>query len=315
VTTGPMPYARLRVVLDGGPQPWAVPVDYYRLLRAAVYNLLRTTDASLAEFLHRDGFSEQRPAIDFPGSRNLSAAEGRTADTFKLFCFSSLIGDGALQQGRLVFDKPVVWFFVTPLPFLAEGILAALRRSGTLRVGRVDLRTTVLEMLDAPPIQTTLTGVLLSPLVVSVSLPADARSGPGDVVDAGATGSELPSRAGRQRHYLTREDSITLMEARLRSNLLAKHRAVYGVEPEDPAFGFLWTAASPLWPAADRSTRLVRLSGRGGPPVRVRGNLGAVTLAGTPELLRLALHTGLGQYNASGMGFLLPATEAQMLQV
>ena len=48
--------------------------------------------------------------------------------------------------------------------------------------------------------------------------------------------------------------------------------------------------------------------------MRVRGSLGAVTLAGSPDLLRLALHAGLGQYNASGMGFLLPEGDLQAIQ-
>ena len=312
----PVAYTRLRVVLDGGPQPWAVPIDYYRLLRAAVYNLLRKADAPLAEFLHSSGFSSESPAIDFRGSRDMPAGPGRTAEAFKLFCFSSLLGDGTLRQGRLVFDRPIVWFFATPVGFLAEALIGALGQAGALRIGRVDLKVADLRRLDEPAIDTALTCVLLSPLVISVMVPAaPVEPGPGDVIDATAAGAEPAGRARRQRHHLTREDGITVTEARLRDNLLAKHRALYGIEPVEADFKFLWATASEIWPAADRPTRLVRLSGPKDPPVRVRGSLGAVTMAGTPELLRLALHTGLGQYNASGMGFLLPEGEAQVLQV
>jgi len=315
-TSDPIACTRLRIVLDGGPQPWSIPIDYYRLLRAAVYNLLHRVDPQLAEFLHSGGFSAESPAIDFRTSRDLPSAPAPTPETFKLFCFSSLIGEGSLRQGRLTFDRPALWFFATPLGFVADTLTSALRETGTLRIGRVDLKVANLRRLDKPAVDNPLTGVLLSPLVISAPVPSALPNvGPADSVDPAATGSEPAPPAGRRRRYLTREDGIVLTETRLRSNLLAKHRALYGVEPEDPEFTFLWSAASTLWPTPDRPTRLVRLSARGQPPVRVRGSLGAVTLTGSPEMLRLALHAGLGQYNASGMGFLLPETESPLLQV
>lgn len=313
-TTRSIAYTRLRIVLDGGPQPWAVPIDYYRLLRAAVYRLLHTADPNLAEFLHAGGFSAESPAIDFCSARDLPSGPAPAAEIFKLFCFSSLIGDGALRQGRLVFDRPVLWFFATPLRLLADAVTAALRQAGTLRIGRADLKVADVRQIEEPAAERTLTCTLLSPLVISAPVPASpSEVGPVHAADQTATGSGPAPHTGRR--YLTREDGITLTEARLRTNLLAKHRALYGIEPDDPEFTFLWTAASTIWPAPDRPTRLVRLSARSGPPIHVRGSLGAVTLAGSPELLRVAMHAGLGQHNASGMGFLLPEADSPLLQI
>ncbi len=195
-------------------------------------------------------------------------------------------------------------------------MVGALGRTGTTRIGRTDLKVSRMDRLDDPAADRPLTCLLLAPLVISVpSPPAPPGAGPPDAVDPSATGGEASKFARRGRRYLTREDGIVVTEARLRGNLLAKHKAVYGVEPDDPELRFQWAAASSVWPTPDRPTRLVRLSGRGQPPVRVRGSLGAVALAGSAELLRLALHAGLGQYNASGMGFLLPETESHLLRV
>lgn len=316
-TSDPIVYTRLRVVLDAGQPPWMVPVDYYRLLRAAVYNLLRSVDTNLADFLHTSGFSAEAPATDLRSSRDLTAATtGPAAEAFKLFCFSSLVGDGRLQQGRLAFDRPVVWFFTTPLRIIAQGLASALRQAGTLRLGSVNLKVTDLRALDEPAVDKPLTCVLLSPLVISATLPATPPGRePEDSLDAAAADSQPPRPAGRKRRYLTRDDGIVVTEARLRSNLLAKHHALHGLEPDDPEFKLLWATSSTLWPTPDRPTRLIRLSGPHEPPVRVRGSLGAVTMAGSPALLRLALHAGLGQYNASGMGFLLPESESHLLQI
>lgn len=308
-------FTRLRIVLDGGPQPWAVPVDYYRLLRGAVYDLLRAADSDPAAFLHAGGFSAELPAVDVRGSHDLPQGPARAAEAFKLFCFSSLIGEGVLRRGRLVFDRPVLWFFATPLRLIAEAVSGALRQGRGLRLGRADLRVAEVRRLETPAAGRKLTCTLLSPLVISAAVPASPpQAGPIDAVDPTATGTR-PAWPTGQRRYLTREDGIVVTEARLRANLLAKHRALYGVEPEDPEFTFLWAGTSPLWPASDRPTRLVRLSAGGEPAVQVRGSLGAVTLAGSPELLQVALHAGMGQYNASGMGFILPEGESSLLGI
>jgi CRISPR-associated endoribonuclease Cas6 len=158
--------------------------------------------------------------------------------------------------------------------------------------------------------------VLLSPLVVSAPVPTEIADPkvPADSVDPLAAGTEPTTSPRRQRRYLTRDDGIVITEARLRDNLLAKYRALFGVDLSDQEFRFLWATGSTTWPIPDRPTRLIRLSGPNESPIRVRGNLGAVTLAGTPELLQLAMHTGLGQHNASGMGFVLPESELHFLQ-
>lgn len=344
----PIGFTRLRLTLATGGRPWAVPVDYYRLLRAAFYRLVGSVSPELAAFLHAEGFRAESPAARWRGVRDRRAAdrqalapehlediaddeleteepfeqvadlpptaeeqgtggslaaEGIMPDSqpsleetsgrerYKLFAFSSLIGEGSLRQGRLVFEEDVHWFLATPLAFVADALLRAIRQAGAVRLGRIDLPVSGLQVLTEPPVGESVTCVLLSPLVVTA-----------------------PDSAAGQRRYLTREDGIVVTEARLRTNLLAKHRALYGTEPADAEFRFAWAADSQAWPTPDRPTRLVRLSGSRQAVVRVRGSLGAVTLAGSAELLRLALHAGLGQHNASGMGFVLPEGEAGMVR-
>lgn len=317
---GPVQFMRLRVTLAGGEGPWAVPVDYYRLLRGAVYHAIQSASPDLAGFLHEGGFTTDSPAVDWRGVRDLPSADENAgaAERFKLFCFSSLLGKGALRRGQLVFNGPVVWFFATPLSFVAEAMEAGLRRDGRMQIGRAALKVTEVRRLDAPTATTTVTAALLSPLVISATIPArPAGTGrPEDSIDPAALGNHPAESPGRRRRrYLTHEDGIVLVEARLRANLLAKHRALYGAGPEDPGLRFLWASPSTALPVPQRQTRLVRLSGPGEPMIRVRGSLGAVTLAGRPELLQLALHAGLGQYNASGMGFLLPESESDLLRI
>lgn len=314
----PIRFTRLRITLSAGEGPWSVPIDYYRLLRASIYRLLASVSPDLADFLHTSGFADDSPAIDWRGPRDIPAGQpaNPSAERFKLFCYSSLIGDGSLNRGLLWFTGPAIWFFATPLAFVADALTSALRQTGQIRLGRTNLAVADLSKIDAPTQASTLTAILLSPLVISATVPSEPtnREGPTDVLDPAATGLPEPAGKSRHRRYLTRDDGIVLTEARLRSNLLAKHRALYGIEPDDPQLAFHW-ATSAAWPTPDRPTRLVRLSAPGKPPVRVRGNLGAVTLAGTPELLHLALHAGLGQHNASGMGFILPESESHLLQV
>lgn len=317
----PISFTRLRITLSAGEGYWSVPVDYYRLLRAAIYRLLTDVSPDLGRFLHAGGFTAEFPAVDWRSPRDLPAgadAASGTAEHFKLFCFSSLIGQGSLRSGLLSFAGPVTWFVATPLGFVADALMSALHQGGTIRLGRTDLKVTELSQLDEPAAAGVLTAVLLSPLVISATVPAQGAgaSQPQDSVDPAAIGTEPVKMPGRRRRrYLTREDGIVVTEARLRANLLAKHRAIYAIEPADPELSFLWAASSTAWPTPDRPTRLVRLSGPGEPPVRVRGNLGAVTLAGTPQLLQVALHAGLGQHNASGMGFILPESESHLLRI
>jgi len=337
MTDDAIAFARLRVVLEGGGRPWAVPVDYSRLLRAAVYDLLRQADPPLAEFLHGSGFTAEAPAVDLRRTRDLPAVPGRAdegdratgpaAEAFKLFCYSGLIGKGALRRGRLVFNRSVVWLFATPLRRVAEALGEALRRSRTMSIGRFDVQVADLSRLEQPSVDGPLNGILLSPLVISAA-PTDAPPGwrhggegatavplqPHDGSGAIAGDRGPGRRVGRQRRYLTREDDVALIEARLRSNLLAKYCALYGIEPEDTEFRFSWATVSAAWPVPDRPTRLVRLSAPGETPVSVRGSLGAVRLAGSPELLRIALHAGLGQYNSSGMGYVVPEAEIHLLK-
>ncbi len=305
----PIEFVRLRVVLSAGQGSWRVPVDYYRLLRGAVYDLLSQGDPDLAGFLHEGGFSAESPVVDAPDIRQPAPPAG--AELFKLFCHCGLIGKGVLDRGRLRFDEPVAWFFATPVARIGRVVEAVLRRNGRMRIGSAELKVTDLSRLAEPAVDKSLTCVLLSPLVITATPAAVRREAAGGVEGPGP--GEGPAAVPEHRQYLTRDDGIVLTEARLRSNLLAKHRAVYGVEPDDTEFTFLWAAVSKVWPAPDRPTRLVRLSGPAEPPVQVRGTLGAITVAGSSELLRLALHVGLGQYNASGMGFVLPEAEGHYL--
>ncbi len=318
----PIAFTRLRLVLAASQQPWSIPIDYCRHLRTGLYQLFTAVSPDLAEFLHTGGFTTDLPAVDWPTTRDLPPPAELAAqpERFKLFCYSSLIGQGSLQQGRLTFSQPVIWFFATPLRFVADTLTSALRQTGLIRVGRTNLNVLDLRTLEEPAATAALTAELLSPLVISATMHAEpaALEGPTDPLDPTAIGAypACPiNRASRRRYYLTREDSPTLTEARLRANLLAKHRSLFGVEPADPEFRFIWTPASDAWPLPARPTRLVRLSRKNGTPIRVRGNLGAVTISGTRDLLRLALHTGLGQHNASGMGFLLPRAESQLLRI
>jgi len=289
--TTPISLTRLRLTLSASEPSWSVPADYYRHLRSAVYGLLRKSDADLADFLHEHGFSAERPAVTWrPGALDDSASQA--PERFKLFCFSGLIGPGRIRRGRLVFGaEPVLWFFATPVAATARALAAALRQAGRLRIGRTTLKIDTLDVLDAPPIASPMTCRLLSPLVVS-----------------------CPEPTRRQRRYLLIGDDVTLIAARLRHNLLAKHRALYGCDPPEADLEFQWDERIETWPATDRPTRLVRLSASGEPAIRVRGSLGGVRLSGSAALLRIALYCGLGQFNAAGMGFLLPEAENHLLR-
>ena len=291
-------FTRLRVELGPTEPPWSVAPDYYRLLRSGVYDLLRTGQPDLAEYLHTFGFTQTEPVANEKNGTgpvsedSLSPQENGPVPVFKLFCFSGLIGEGQIERRQLSFaNQRVIWLFATAVSAIAEALLAGLENAGHLRIGQSSVPIARVEPLKRSQIDPGMTCRLLSPLVLS-----------------------SPDPQARQRRYLLRGDDLTLIEARLRDNLLAKHRALFGRDPPLTGFQFEWADPLKTWPATRRPTRLVRLSGPDQPLVRARGSLGGVRLSGSPDLLRIALHCGLGQHNASGMGFVLPEHESHLLR-
>lgn len=265
---------RLRITLHAE-RPMRVPFSHQELLSGLVYRLLGVSSAEYARFLHDEGYG--------------SSDEMRRR--FKLFTFSTLRAGRSVrrmdERGLLFGPGLVEWYVSSPLPdFLTHSATGLLAEGEPLRVGPSAVFT--VRAIDA------------------VSTP---QFGDHTAVSAGTARAKftcwtplvasVASPDGRKTPYYLRPtaDADAFSEA-VRKNLLQKYALVHHAPPPDDrltlAFDAAYLARSP-----HGGTKKITIH-----QIDVIGAEAPFTLTGSPDLLRLAWETGLGEKNSMGFGMI-----------
>ena len=195
---------RIKLALQPERYPAVFPLDNH-LWAAAIYQALRTADASYADFLHGSGY------------RNPTGSHATKG--LKPFVFARpYVPNMAIRGEQLWCHGGIVqWQIGSPIaPFLTT-LEQGLRAQGGLEVGATRLVLTQLERLAPPDFTSPMRFTALSPLMV-------------DGTPAGAKNKHFV-RAGDER-----------FAALIATNLREKHRILFGTEATATPFHFAFDA-------------------------------------------------------------------------
>ena len=256
---------RLRIRLHTD-RPVRVPFSHQELLAGLVYRLLGESNADYARFLHDEGYQ-------IPGDAH---------KRFKLFTFSTLRAPRyarRITDSGLVFGPgPVDWYISSPLPdFLNHSAMGLLTEGSPLHIGP-SATFTVQEIaaVPCPNFGPTQNFTCWTPIVAAVPSP-DKRDTP---------------------YYLRPDTDGQAFSEAVRKNLLQKYQLVHQSPPESDdltlTFDAPYLARSP-----HGGTKKVTIHNIG-----IVGAEAPLTLSGSPDLIRLAWETGLGQNNSIGFGMI-----------
>ncbi len=252
---------RLKVTLRVD-EPTAVAFDHQHYLMALIYNLLDHSDADYAQFLHDKGYTHR----DEPGR------------AFKMFHFSGLRTRARRLQGGVIVFMPgrAEWFIGSPVPLFLQNLAGALTQAARIRVGESRFHVAAIETIAAPEFQEGRAQFsCLSPIVAAVRRPEEEGGG---------------------TYYLRPKTDRNAFEAAIRTNLIRKHRVLYGMDPHDDTLRLLFDARY-LERDAHQGTRKVCVNG-----IDVIGAFCPLEIECAPPLLRLLWDCGVGEKNSSGFG-------------
>ncbi len=251
-----------------------ISLDYHHALTGAVYALLEKGDSDYARFLHHEGYA-------LPEDTPPSEARAGMSRRFKGFVFSSLFPQrSVLQDARhgllRLLPGEMHWQIASPLDPFLHAFASGLLQSGEMRVGEAIFPVASVETLPNPELSPTMRGRCLSPVVASVGVPGRSAC-----------------------KYLRPGDPE--MSERLRQNLLAKHRALFGKPPEDESLRLEWDAKylESRKNQKHAGTKLIAYK-----DIHIVGVVCPFTMTGSTELMRTALEAGLGEKNAAGFGMI-----------
>ena len=257
---------RLRIRLHTD-RPVRVPFSHQEYLAALVYRTLGASNAEYARFLHDEGYP---------------AAPDTTHKRFKLFCFSTLRAPRyarRVTQGGLVFEPGFIdWYISSPLPdFLNHSATGLLSEGSPLRVGpTATFIIREIAAISCPPFGETQEFTCWTPIVAAVPAP-DKRDTP---------------------YYLRPDTDAPAFSEAVRKNLLQKYHLVHDAPPTSDALTLSFNAAY-LARSPHSGTKKITIHN-----INMVGAEAPFTLSGSPDLIRLAWETGLGQNNSMGFGMI-----------
>lgn len=222
-----------------------IPLQYNHLVQAIIYNSL---DPEFAEFLHSHGYN----------------GEGRT---FKLFCFSRLIGKYQIMGPKIKFYSPVQLIVTSPVERFCQSLLNGLLTKTEFHLADA---TVGIESIKAeiPKVESEMIRFkLLSPAVVYSTL-------------IKADGNKYTC------YFQPGEREFTEKAA---ENLRKKYQAIYNT----PA------PSGELQIRPFRQPKLHVMEYKGNV---IKGYSGMLEMKGPRELLQVAVDAGLGSKNSMGFG-------------
>ncbi|MGH7491430.1 MAG: CRISPR-associated endoribonuclease Cas6 [bacterium] len=248
----------------------SVPINYNYPLAAAIYKLLAQASPEYADWLHEKGYRS-------PADRLL-----------KLFTFSRLNIPQARPQGNTLAagdERPWLLQIASPMEdeFVQNFVLGLFQQQnleigGPGAVGRFLIEQ--VEALAPPVFKETMQFKALSPIVVST----------------------MREHHGKLQPYYYRAHETELGEA-IRQNLLQKYQTIQGEAPADTLLvfeidrGYLERQGGP-----EKVSKLIAIKEGTAEETRIKGFMCPFTLAGSPELMRVAWECGVGDHNSMGCG-------------
>lgn len=248
----------------------AVPANYQYPLSAAIYRILAEAAPEYAAWLHERGY---RSSDD----RHL-----------KLFTFSKLnIPSVRFVKGLLIAGDLQPWQLQISSPmedeFVQNFVLGLFQQEKLEIGGRGAVGRFLIEQVEAlaPPMFTeSMRFKTLSPIVVST----------------------MREHNGKLQPYYFRANDPELSEA-VRKNLLSKHEIIHGHPPTDAHIEFvidldyLKRRGGP-----EKVSKLITIKEGTPEETRIKAFECPFTLAGNPELMRVAWECGVGDHTSMGCG-------------
>jgi CRISPR-associated endoribonuclease Cas6 len=235
----------------------SIPINYQEYLTAVVYGYVAAGDLEYARFVHDDGYA------------------GEGGKKFKPFTHSWLRVPASrrlVQGDRLVISPgPIGWVVSSPLDEFLQPLATGLLRTGVMVLGTETLEIAAVEVFAMPEIAQTTRMSCLSPIVAS------------------------GRRADGTTQYLRPVDDPAAFSESIRTNLLSKHRALYGTEPADTSFVMTFDQGY----MASRNGGQKKATYKN---IDIIGILAPFTVTGSPDLVRLGYEAGFGPKTACGFG-------------
>lgn len=231
--------------------PVNLPADYNHLIQSCIYHSI---GASSSAFLHDGGF----------------AVGGRT---FKLFCFSQLMGNAKfnVKTRRLIYGRKVRLVVVSPLKTFMEDLKKNFSRQPAIRIGSNLLTVENMEICEETVAGDSVVIQTLSPVTMY-------------------TTREKLNGAKYTKYY---EPLNAGYDELMSENLKKKYQAA----TQAPLAKFLEQEIVQIEPVYEGRLHVLRYKG-----FIIKGYMGALRLSGPKELLQTALDCGLGGKNAQGFG-------------
>jgi len=262
---------RVSIKLQPLSYPAAIPATHHQL-QAFIYERVGAVNPALAQAVHDHGWTEQ-------GS----------AKRFKLFVFSipeaprgfRFQGDDKVFESGTVF-----WQIASPQTEFITALIAGLAIQKSVRIGRTQFAVEDVQIIPPPVFRSEMRFISLSPVVASI---AEKR----------ADGRKIKS-------YLRDESAFA---AAIASNLLQKHAALHGHDPDDSAFEFAFDQEYLQRAGGFDSRKVTRMitfatSRPDGFPerIQIRGIQSPFFVRGNPALIKTGWECGFGEANSQGFG-------------
>lgn len=226
-----------------------LPIDHNHIIQSWIYSSI---SQELANFLHNEGF----------------IVNGRT---FKLFCFSRILGDFSLhpERQRIVYHETVRLVITSPLDYFIEEFANGILLRPTVRLGSNDLIVESVDVYDEEVPQEEIIVKTLSPITVySTLLRMDGRK--------------------YTAYFAPRDPEYNEM---ITNNLIKKCQAILNSSREFQVGDVL------VQPIGLEKMSIVRYKN-----IIIKGYSGRLKLSGPKNLLQTAIECGLGSKNSQGFG-------------
>lgn len=212
--------------------------------------------------------------IDDNTFRNFLHQEGFCLEKrkFKLFVFSRLLGKCFFDKlnEKFIFQPPIELWVASPLRKFVQELGSGLAKRGTFKIGYETLEVSKTTFIEPVFKTNKVTVKMLSPIVAYSTLKKDGKP--------------------FTYYYSPFEERFSEL---IKMNLLKKSRILYGVENQEHQ-------EFQISPKMVKKTDFKIVTFK---DTVIKGWLGYFNLYGSPFLLYLALHCGLGSKNSEGFGF------------